>query len=148
MCVGHRFVTEPAAWSKCSVLNSIHGHPDTVNQTLLSPSRHDWLPEDHLAPFLLDVVSTLERILLDGGHSAIAGRLAGALHRADRTEETDEILSTMKRAGYGVHESDPYTNGQTVFAMNHPTEAPIVNRIQALQASTRGAVLEIFPPPI
>jgi transposase len=35
--------------------------PDTVNQTLLfPPSLHDWLPEGHLARFLVDVVSALE----------------------------------------------------------------------------------------
>jgi transposase len=34
---------------------------DTVNQTLLFPiSLHDWLPEGHLARFLLDVVSALD----------------------------------------------------------------------------------------
>jgi|SRR5271168_4267981 len=35
--------------------------PDTVNQTLLfPPSLHDWLPEGHLARFLVDVVSALD----------------------------------------------------------------------------------------
>ena len=35
--------------------------PDTVNQTLLfPPSLHDWLPEGHLARFLVDVVSVLD----------------------------------------------------------------------------------------
>ena len=35
--------------------------PDTVDQTLLfPPSLHDWLPEGHLARFLLDVVSALD----------------------------------------------------------------------------------------
>ena len=35
--------------------------PDTVNQTLLfPPSLDDWLPEGHLARFLLDVVSALD----------------------------------------------------------------------------------------
>jgi fido (protein-threonine AMPylation protein) len=87
----------------------------------------------------------LLRILLDGGHSAIAGRLAGALRRAGRAEQADEILSTMKRADYDVRESDPYVSGQAVFALNHATEAPIVSRLQALWASTRGAVLEVFP---
>ena len=34
---------------------------DRVNQTLLfPPSLHDWLPEGHLARFLLDVVSALD----------------------------------------------------------------------------------------
>ncbi len=35
--------------------------PDTVDQTLLfPPSLHDWLPEGHLARFLLEVVSALD----------------------------------------------------------------------------------------
>jgi len=35
--------------------------PDAVNQSLLfPPSLHDWLPEGHLARFLLDVVSALD----------------------------------------------------------------------------------------
>lgn len=35
--------------------------PDDVNQSLLfPPSLHDWLPEGHLARFLLDVVSALD----------------------------------------------------------------------------------------
>jgi transposase len=35
--------------------------PDAVDQTLLfPPSLHDWLPEGHLARFLLDVVSALD----------------------------------------------------------------------------------------
>jgi hypothetical protein len=35
--------------------------PDTVHQTLLfPPSLHDWLPENHLARFVVDVVSELD----------------------------------------------------------------------------------------
>lgn len=35
--------------------------PDTVNQTLLfPPSLHDWVPDSHLARFLVDVVSALD----------------------------------------------------------------------------------------
>ena len=64
--------------------------------------------------------SDLLRILLDGGHSAIAGRLAGALRRAGRAEQADEILSTMRRADYDVREFDPYASG-TVFALKTTT---------------------------
>ena len=36
-------------------------YPDTIDQTLLfPPSLHDWLPEGHLARFLVDVVSALD----------------------------------------------------------------------------------------
>jgi transposase len=35
--------------------------PDTVNQRLLfAPSLHDWLPEGHLARFLVEVVAELD----------------------------------------------------------------------------------------
>jgi len=36
-------------------------YPDTIDQTLMfAPSLHDWLPEAHLARFLVDVVSALD----------------------------------------------------------------------------------------
>jgi transposase len=49
--------------------------PDTVNQTLLfPPSLHDWLPEGHLARFLLDVVSTLDLSAIYKSHQDKDGR--------------------------------------------------------------------------
>jgi len=91
--------------------------------------------------------SNILRILLDGGHSAIAGRLAGALRRAGRSEQADEILSVMRAAGYDVRESDPFENKQSVFAISRPPEVPIVGRLQAMWAASRDAVLKSFPPP-
>jgi hypothetical protein len=64
--------------------------------------------------------SELLRPLLDGGHSAIAGRLAGALRRVSRAVQADEILSTMKAAGYDVRESDPFDSSSTVWACRVP----------------------------
>ncbi|MCY3819734.1 MAG: hypothetical protein OXH52_10305 [Gammaproteobacteria bacterium] len=52
--------------------------------------------------------SNLLARLLDGGHSAIAGRLAGAFRRVGRGDVADEIVRTMKVAGYDVRESDPF----------------------------------------
>jgi fido (protein-threonine AMPylation protein) len=92
-------------------------------------------------------VSNILRLLLEGGHSAIAGRLAGALRRAGRTEQADEILSVMKTAGYDVRESDPLAGGQRPFAISRPTDAPIVGRLQAMWATSRDAVIKVFPPP-
>jgi len=91
--------------------------------------------------------SELLRHLLDGGHSAIAGRLAGALRRISREESADEILSTMKTAGYDVREIDPFEAAQRVFQIGATTEAPIVGRIQAIWAASRDAVLKSFPKP-
>ena len=91
--------------------------------------------------------SELLRPLLDGGHSAVAGRLAGALRRVGHAEQAGEILSTMKAAGYVVRESDPFETAQRVFAINGTRDAPIVGRLQAVWSASRGAVLENFPKP-
>ena len=82
--------------------------------------------------------------LLDGGHSAVAGRLAGAFRRLDRGELADEIVSAMKAAGYDVRESNPFEPRQRFGAANAAT-APIVGRLQALWATLRSPVLDLFP---
>jgi transposase len=49
--------------------------PDTVNQTLLfPPSLHDWVPEGHLARFLVDVVSALDLSAIYGSYGEKDGR--------------------------------------------------------------------------
>lgn len=82
--------------------------------------------------------------LLDGGHSAIAGRLAGAFRRAGRAEIADDIIRTMKAAGYDVRESDPFTPEQTFGAAGHGV-APIVGRMQAMWEKFRKPVIDAFP---
>lgn len=88
--------------------------------------------------------SDVLRRLLDGGHSAVAGRLAGAFRRIGRNGVADEILSTMKAASYDVRESDPFSPEHT-FGTTVLTAAPIVGRLQALWESCRAPVLDIFP---
>ena len=49
--------------------------PDDVNQSLLfRPSLHDWLPEGHLARFLVDVVSALDLDAIYASYEAGDGR--------------------------------------------------------------------------
>jgi transposase len=49
--------------------------PDDVNQSLLfPPSLHDWLPERHLARFLVDVVAALDLGAIYGSYEAGDGR--------------------------------------------------------------------------
>lgn len=49
--------------------------PDTVNQTLLfPPSLHDWLPDGHLARFLVDVVAALDLDAIYASYSEKDGR--------------------------------------------------------------------------
>jgi hypothetical protein len=88
--------------------------------------------------------SDLLRLLLNNGRSSKAGYLAGALRRIGRPELADEIVGTMKSAGYDVRESDPFEAGQVTGKLR-PAVAPIVGRLQMVWESMRGAVVAIFP---
>ncbi len=84
--------------------------------------------------------------LLDGGHSAIAGRLAGAFRRMGRSEIAAEIIATMKAAGYDVRETDPFEPQQVLASPAYATPA-IVGRLQTLWETSRGTILRVFPKP-
>jgi len=88
--------------------------------------------------------SDVLRLLLNGGHSAKAGHIAGAFRRIGRPQVADEIVRAMKSAGYDVRETDPFASKQT-FGVLPIVTAPIVGRIQAMWESMRGAVVETFP---
>ena len=90
--------------------------------------------------------SEVVRRLLDGGHTVIAGRLAGAFRRIGRPELADEIVTTMKAASYDIRETDPFAP-QHIFGSLRATTAPIVGRLQAMWESMRGAVVKAFPKP-
>jgi len=52
--------------------------------------------------------SDLLRPLLEGEHSTIAGRLAGALRNIGRERMAEEIMKTMQAAGYTIRVEDPF----------------------------------------
>jgi len=88
--------------------------------------------------------SDLLRLLLKGGHSAKAGSLAGALRQTGRPELAEEIVGTMRKAGYDVRERNPFEVGQALGPLRR-AEEPIVRRIEMLWESTRGAAIAKFP---
>jgi len=90
-----------------------------------------------------DTADVLGR-LLDGGHSAIAGRLAGAFRRIGRGGAADEILGVMKRTGYDVRETDPFEPKRVLGALDR-AQAPIVGRLQSLWEMMREPVIAAFP---
>lgn len=83
-------------------------------------------------------------VLLDGGHSVIAGRLAGAFRNIGRARIADDILKTMKAAGYEVRENDPFDD---LPAIQIPARevSPYVNRVRLMWEEMRGPVIEKFP---
>jgi hypothetical protein len=50
----------------------------------------------------------LLRLLLENGHSDIAGRLAGTFRAAHQPLVADDILATMRDAGFHVAEYNPF----------------------------------------
>jgi len=91
---------------------------------------------------LTDIAELLRR-LLDGGHSVVAGRLTGALRGIGRADAADEIVATMKAAGYDVRENGRFTGGALVTTPG----PPIVGRMLAMWEAMRARVLDVFPTP-
>lgn len=84
--------------------------------------------------------------LLEGGHSTIAGRLAGALRNIGRERIADDILKAMRSAGYTVRAHDPFTTKlQSLLPMRECS--PYAGRIRLMWQQMRESVLERFPPP-
>ena len=83
-------------------------------------------------------------LLLDGGHSVIAGRLAGAFRNIDRDQIADDIIQGMRFADYKVNESDPFEDKPTV-TFNHREFSPYVNRLKLIWGNLREQVIANFP---
>jgi hypothetical protein len=82
--------------------------------------------------------------LLEGGHSTIAGRLAGAFRNSGRDRIADDITKTMSAAGYDVRENDPFTDKPSLALPARET-SPYVNRIRLLWQKMREPVIGQFP---
>lgn len=91
--------------------------------------------------------SDILRKLLSGGHSKIAGRLAGAFRNIGKGTIADQIAGTMKSAGYNVSEADPFTASSPVVLFSGREQSPYVNRIRLMWNAMRPVVIEHFPPP-
>lgn len=90
--------------------------------------------------------SEILSLLLQGGHSVKAGRLAGAFRNIGNIRLADEILNTMKSVGYDVRETDPFIE-KSPFVLNQRETSPYVNRIRLMWHQMRQVVLDNFPNP-
>jgi hypothetical protein len=96
-------------------------------------------------PMVRDASGLLAR-LLEGGHSVIAGRLAGAFRNIGRDRIADDIVKTMSAAGYDVREHDPFAD-KLNWVIPAREMSPYVNRIRLLWLKMRAPVLDRFPKP-
>jgi hypothetical protein len=93
---------------------------------------------------MLGDASALLAKLLEGGHSTIAGRLAGAFRNIGRGRIADDIVATMRAAGYDIREADPFESKPPVI-FNARERSPYVNRMRLMWQAMREPVIERFP---
>ncbi len=84
--------------------------------------------------------------LLEGGHSVIAARLAGAFRNIGRNEVANEIVGVMRAADYNVNETDPFS-ASSPFQLTERVQSPYVNRIRLMWEAMRETVIANFPEP-
>ena len=122
-----RLYTLPAALVRCS--------PITFSHNAL---------EVRCGISMMSNAADILRILLDGGHSVVAGRIAGAFRNAGKDRIADTIVSTMKGAGYDVRENDPF-DGQINITLPQRVGSRYEARLRLMWAQMREQVLANFP---
>ena len=95
---------------------------------------------------MVDDTAPLLQRLLDGSHSVVAGRLAGAFRAVGRADFANSITSTMRGAGYTVQEVSPFDAPPPPLLTGRPT-SPHVQRLLLNWATMREAVITAFPAP-
>jgi hypothetical protein len=126
---GVRMVTMAAALISCAPSHFI-AHPAALRAALA---------------MVRDASDVLSR-LLEGGHSTVAGRLAGAFRNIGRNQIADHIIGTMQSAGYTISETDPFADPSPI-AFSARATSPYVNRLRMTWATMRKEVLKTFPAP-
>jgi hypothetical protein len=96
---------------------------------------------------MINDASEILSLLLDKGHSLKAGRIVGAFRNIGNSKIADEILKTMKSAGYDVREIDPFEQ-KTPISLTLRERSPYCNRIRLMWFEMRDAIIKVFPKPI
>jgi hypothetical protein len=100
--------------------------------------------EARAALSMISDASDILHKLLDGGHSTVAGRLAGAFRNIGKNIIADNIIDAMSAAGYSITEKDPFEE-KIVIIFNERELSPYVNRMRMHWEDMRGVVLKNFP---
>jgi Fic/DOC family protein len=82
--------------------------------------------------------------LLDGGHTVIAGRLAGSFRNIGHDRIAEGIIKAMKSADFESIETDPFESKIRGLKISRHT-SPYVNRLRMMWSSMREDIIKIFP---
>ncbi|WP_149524277.1 Fic family protein [Sphingobacterium hotanense] len=93
---------------------------------------------------LIRDASELLPVLLENGHTTLAGRLAGAFRNIDRDKIADQIIDTFKQADYDIREEDPFES-KLDLKLSTRERSPYANRIRLMWTQLREVVIKNFP---
>jgi hypothetical protein len=88
--------------------------------------------------------SELLPVLLDNGHTSIAGRLSGAFRNIGRDRIADDILGAMRAADYTIRELDPFEE-KIAIKLSARERSRYANRLRLMWQIMRPAVIGHFP---
>ena len=83
-------------------------------------------------------------VLIEGGHVASAGRLAGAFRNIGRDLIANNIIKGMDAVDFKVKETDPFED-ETHITFGRREVSPYANRLHLLWHSMRADVIAHFP---
>jgi len=83
-------------------------------------------------------------LLLKGGHTAVAGRLAAAFRNIGHDRIADDIVKTMQTADYDIREKDPFEDAINLILPSRE-QSPYANRIRLMWQQMREPILKQFP---
>jgi len=93
---------------------------------------------------LIRDASELLPILLENGHTTLAGRLAGAFRNINRERIADQIVDTFKQADYDIREEDPFES-KIDLKLPARERSPYATRIRLMWDQMREIVMQNFP---
>jgi len=83
-------------------------------------------------------------LLLEGGRTTVAGRLAGAFRNIGRDRIADDIVKTMRTADFDIRETDPFEDTVNLI-LPAREQSPYMNRIHLMWQQMREPILRQFP---
>ncbi len=110
-----------------------------------TPRQYTANPLDIRAAFstITDVTDILRK-LLEGNHTTIAGRIAGAFINIGRNDLAETIVETMNGIGHEISLVDPFKE-QPPIEFGQKESSPTVNRLKLLWMKHREIIIEHFP---
>lgn len=105
----------------------------------------DYAIDARTALSLIRDASEVLPLLLDNGHTTLAGRLAGAFRNIGRSKIADQIMETFVQADYDIREEDPF-DSRIELNLSPRERSPYVTRIKLMWSQMREAIIACFPP--